>query len=155
MTDPPLAAPYGPGVQATPQLAGFWRRFVAYIVDAIVGSIVTLVVDAIPIVHGYGVDAFGASVRESLVGLVVGFVYFSYLWSRNGQTLGYMVVGVRLVRTDGQPVTFLLAMARYLLIYLSFAICLVPAIISAFMIGLDQRKQGIHDLIVGTLVVRV
>jgi uncharacterized RDD family membrane protein YckC len=45
-------------------------------------------------------------------------------------------------------------MLRYLLIYLSFAICLIPAIISAFMIGLGQRKQGIHDLIVGTLVVR-
>ncbi len=50
--------------------------------------------------------------------------------------------------------SFGLGLVRYLLIYLSFALCLIPAIISAFMIGLGQRKQAIHDLIAGTLVVR-
>ncbi len=89
-----------------------------------------------------------------MVGLVLGLLYFGYMWSLNGQTLGYMALGLRLVRADGQPVSFGLGLVRYLLIYLSFAICLVPAIISAFMIGLGQRKQGIHDLIVGTYVVR-
>ena len=44
-------------------------------------------------------------------------------------------------------------MVRYVVLYLSFVICLVPAIISAFMIGQGQQKQGIHDLAVGTLVV--
>ncbi|MDQ6880244.1 MAG: hypothetical protein M3082_21575 [Candidatus Dormibacteraeota bacterium] len=41
---------------------------------------------------------------------------------------------------------------RYFLIGLSFALCLIPAIVGAFMVGLGQRKQAIHDLIVDTLV---
>ena len=152
------ATPYGPGygAQATTQLAGFWRRFVAYILDAIILGIVSAVVGAIigAIAHVSTGDTTGVSVRGGLVTLILGLLYFGYLWSRSGQTIGYMALGLRLVRVDGQPVTFLFGMIRYLLIYLSFAICLIPAIVSAFMIGLGQRKQAIHDLIVGTLVVR-
>jgi len=145
MTQPQSAAtPYGYGAQATTQLAGFWRRFVAYVLDAIIGAIA----------HASTGDTTGVSVRGGVVTLILGLLYFGYLWSRSGQTIGYMALGLRLVRVDGQPVTFLFGMIRYLLIYLSFAICLIPAIISAFMIGLGQRKQAIHDLIVGTLVVR-
>jgi uncharacterized RDD family membrane protein YckC len=159
MTEPQSAAsPYGPGygAQATTQLAGFWRRLVAYIIDAIIVGIAAAVVEAIigAIVHASGIDATGTGVRGGLVTLVIGLLYFGYLWSRDGQTVGYMALGMRLVRVDGQPVTFLLGMLRYLLIYLSFAICLIPAIISAFMIGLGGRKQAIHDLIAGTLVLR-
>jgi uncharacterized RDD family membrane protein YckC len=159
MTEPQSAAtPFDPGygAQATTQLAGFWRRFVAYIIDAIIFGIVAGIIELIiaAIVRTSGADTAGVTVRGGLVSLVVGLLYFGYLWSRNGQTIGYMALGLRLVRADGQPVTFVGAMLRYLLIYLSFAICLIPAIISAFMIGLGQRKQGIHDLILGTLVVR-
>jgi uncharacterized RDD family membrane protein YckC len=154
---PPAAAPFGPGygAQATTQLAGFWRRFAAYIVDAIIFGIVAGIIEVIinAIVRVSAVDS-GTTVRGGLVSLVVGLLYFGYFWSRSGQTLGYMLLGLRLVRTDGQPVTFLVGMLRYLLIYLSFVICLIPAIISAFMIGLSERKQGIHDLIIGTQVVR-
>jgi uncharacterized RDD family membrane protein YckC len=159
MTEPQSAAtPFDPGygAQATTQLAGFWRRFVAYIIDAIIFGIVAGIIELIiaAIVRTSGADTAGTTVRGGIVSLIVGLLYFGYLWSRNGQTIGYMALGLRLVRADGQPVTFVVGMLRYLLIYLSFAICLIPAIISAFMIGLGQRKQGIHDLIVGTLVVR-
>jgi uncharacterized RDD family membrane protein YckC len=96
----------------------------------------------------------GVSWRGGLISLILGLLYFGYLWSRNGQTIGYMALGMRLVRADGSPVTFFLGAFRYFLIYLSFAICLIPAIISAFMIGLGARKQAIHDLICGTYVLR-
>ena len=160
MTQPPSAAtPYGPGygVQATTQFGGFWRRLLAYIIDAIIVGIATGIVEAIigAIFRASGTDVTGTGVRGGLVSLVLGLLYFGYLWSRNGQTIGYMALGMRLVRADGQPVSFLLGALRYLLIYLSFAICLIPAIVSAFMIGLGDRKQAIHDLICGTLVVRV
>lgn len=154
---PPAATPFGSGygAQATTELAGFWRRFVAFILDgivlAIVAGIINVIIDLF--VRVSSLDA-GTTTRGGLVSLIVGLLYFGYFWSRSGQTLGYMALGIRLVRIDGQPVTFLFGMLRYLLIYLSIVICLVPAIISAFMIGLGGRKQGFHDLIAGTLVVR-
>jgi uncharacterized RDD family membrane protein YckC len=141
----------------TTQLGGFWRRLVAYIIDGVIVGVAAGIIEAIinAIIRASTSDVSGATVRSGLVTLVLGLIYFGYLWSRNGQTIGYMALGLRLVRADGQPVTFLLGAVRYLLIYLSFAICLIPAIISAFMIGLGERKQAIHDLICGTLVVRV
>lgn len=157
MTEPQSAAtPYGYGAQAATQLAGFWRRFVAYIIDAIVVGVVAGIIGSIigAIVHASVGDTTGTTARSGLISLIVGLIYFGYLWGRNGQTLGYLALGLRLVRVDGQPVSYGLGAVRYLLIYLSFALCLIPAIISAFMIGLGQRKQAIHDLIVSTLVVR-
>jgi uncharacterized RDD family membrane protein YckC len=152
---PPAQPAYGVASAAAGTLSGFWRRFLAYIIDAIVISVVASVIGAIitAIVRGSSAD-FGAYSRSGLVTLIIGLVYFGYLWPRNGQSLGYMALGIRLVRADGAPVTVGLALARYVLIYLSLLICLVPAIVSAFMIGLGSRKQAIHDMIVGTLVVR-
>ena len=137
-------------------LAGFWRRLVAYIIDVIVIAVISGIIESIigGIIRASTTDVTGISVRGGLITLIVGLVYFGYLWSRNGQSIGYMALGIRLIRTSGAPVSFGLALVRYLLIYLSFGLCAIPAIISAFMIGLGSQKQGIHDAMVGTLVVR-
>jgi uncharacterized RDD family membrane protein YckC len=147
---------YGAQAQVTTQFGGFWRRLVAYILDAIIVGVAAGIVESAiaAIIRASGSDTTGTGIRSGLIGLVLGLLYFGYLWSRNGQTIGYMAFGLRLVRTDGGPVSFGIGMLRYLLIYLSFALCLIPAIISAFMIGLGQQKQAIHDLLVGTLVYR-
>ena len=136
-------------------LAGFWRRLVAYIIDVIVIAVISGIIESIigGIIRASTTDVTGISVRGGLITLIVGLLYFGYLWSRNGQSIGYMALGIRLIRTSGAPVSFGLALVRYLLIYLSFGLCAIPAIISAFMIGLGSQKQGIHDAIVGTLVV--
>ncbi|HXM54442.1 MAG TPA: RDD family protein [Candidatus Dormibacteraeota bacterium] len=156
---PPPASSYQPGyptAQVGTELSGFWRRFGAYIIDAIIVGVIGAVIQAIvgAIVQPSTTDTTGVTIRSGLIGLVVELIYFGYLWSRNGQTIGYMALGIRVVRAEGGPVTLGVAVLRAFLIYLSFAICLVPAIISAFMIGLGQRKQAIHDLLVGTVVVR-
>lgn len=156
---PPSASSYQPGypsAQVSTVLAGFWRRFGAYVIDAIIVGVVGAIIQAIlgAIIQASTTDTAGVTVRGGLIGLVLELIYFGYLWSRNGQTIGYMALGIRLARTDGGPITLGVAVLRAFLIYLSFAICLVPAIISAFMIGMGQRKQAIHDLIAGTVVVR-
>jgi len=157
---PPPPPSYGPyqaaGPVAATDLAGFWRRFVAYIIDAIIVGVAAGIIESIiaAIVRASTSDLTGATVREGVIGLIVGIVYFGYLWSRNGQTLGYMALGIKLIRSTGEAVSFGVAAARYILIYVSFALCLIPAVVSAFMIGLGAHKQGIHDAIVSTYVVR-
>jgi uncharacterized RDD family membrane protein YckC len=123
----------------------------ALILDGLIygipGTIVALIISA--------VTGVGERQLNSLIGFVFGLAYFTYLWSsNNGQTLGYQALGIRLVRADGTPITAGVAAVRYILIEISFALCLIPAIVSAFMVGLGQRKQALHDLIMGTLVVR-
>jgi uncharacterized RDD family membrane protein YckC len=156
MTDPPSAStPYGYGAQAVTQYGGFWRRLLALILDSIIVGVVASVISTIltAILRASATDA-AAGGRNGLIGLVLGILYFGYLWSRNGQTVGYMALGMRLVRADGQPVSFVLGAVRYVLIEASFLLCAIPAIISAFMVGLGSQKQAIHDSILGTLVVR-
>lgn len=135
-------------------LAGFWRRFAAYIIDAIIVGVATSIISGIiaAVSRGTLTDA-GGYTRNGVIGLILGIAYFGYMWSQSGKTLGYMALGIRLVREDGAPISFLLAAGRYVLIWLSFAICVIPAIVSAFMIGFGQQKKAIHDYIVGTLVV--
>jgi uncharacterized RDD family membrane protein YckC len=157
---PPPPPPGYPGPEVpqgyvTTQLAGFWRRFFAYLIDSILVGIVSGVIFGV--INGIvrsASDTQTLSSGSALIGLVIGLAYFGWLWGTRGQTLGYMVLGIRVTRSDGSPITVGRALIRYLALYLSGALCLIPLIISAFMIGLGQRKQGIHDLIADTVVVR-
>ncbi len=154
---PPAATPFDPRyatAQTATQLAGFWTRFLAYLIDAVILGVASSIVLAVIGVIVAASDSTAAVLRGGLIGLILGELYFGYLWSRDGQSIGYKVVGIRVVRVGGGPVSFGLAALRYLAIHLSLIVCWVPAIISAFMIGLGERKQGIHDLMVGTQVVR-
>ncbi|HZU15496.1 MAG TPA: RDD family protein [Candidatus Dormibacteraeota bacterium] len=150
-TPPGYGAPLYPGPVPTAIYGGFWRRLAALILDGLIygipAAIVALIISAPTRVDYQRLDA--------LIDFVFGLAYFTYLWANNnGQTLGYQALGIRLVRADGTPVTPGVAAVRFILIEISFALCLIPAIVSAFMVGLGQRKQAIHDLIMGTLVVR-
>jgi uncharacterized RDD family membrane protein YckC len=157
MTEPPPpSASYGYTAQATTALSGFWRRLGAYIIDAIILGVIGAVIQAIwgAITQASTSDTTGAGVRGGLIALVLYLIYFGYLWSRNGQSIGYMALGIRVVRTDGSLLSLGAAVLRALLVYLSFALCLIPAIVSAIMIGTGSQKQAIHDMMVGTIVVR-
>jgi uncharacterized RDD family membrane protein YckC len=135
-------------------LAGFWRRLVALIVDfliiGIVASLVALVIA--PLAHTTTTGGVGGI--RATVEFILGLIYFGWLWSTRGQTLGYMAMSIRVTRSDGSGIGVGRALLRYILIELSFGFCLIPAIVSAIMIGSGQKKQAIHDLLVDTLVIR-
>lgn len=146
---PPYAMPGAQAAAGDP--AGFWRRLVALIIDYVIVGVVSYVINLGigAIVHSAG----GSYTISGVVQFILGLIYFTWLWSTQGRTLGYMVMGMRLVRSDGTPAGVGTAIARFILIELSFYLCLIPAIVSAFMIGLSESKKGIHDHIVGTAVI--
>ncbi|MGH7912179.1 MAG: RDD family protein, partial [Candidatus Dormibacteraceae bacterium] len=76
-----------------------------------------------------------------------------YCWGSSGQTLGYRVMHIRAVNASGGKLGYGMAFVRGLLVDLSFAICLIPAIVSLIMIAATEKHQAIHDLILGTAVV--
>lgn len=132
------------------RFAGFWIRLAAYLLDALVVDLVIfLVALAVALVAGPR-QAPSPGVVEA-VALLVGIAYFVVLWSTRGATVGMQSLGLRLVDAEtGQRPTVGQALLR-----------LVGYWVSGFVLGLgflwiafDRRKQGWHDKIASTYVLR-
>jgi uncharacterized RDD family membrane protein YckC len=131
---------------------GFWIRLVAYIIDAIVLSIVVSVLATI-----FGVPLVPEDMEHydptlNLLSFIIGWLYFALLESSaRGATLGKMALGLRVVTSNGQRLSFLNATGRYFAKILSAIILMIGFI----MIGFTDKKRGLHDMIAGTLVIKV
>jgi uncharacterized RDD family membrane protein YckC len=120
--------------------AGFWTRFGAYIIDMLILVIPYLVIAAI----------FGES-GASLLILLVAWVYFAYLESSEKQaTFGKQALGLIVIDVDGNRLDFIKATIRYICKLIFGGLLLVGYII----IGFTEKKQGLHDMIVGTYVIQ-
>jgi uncharacterized RDD family membrane protein YckC len=132
-------------------LAGFWRRLAAWVIDTWLIFVAFVVIDLVfsALTKGKG-DPFTFSSFA-----VVYFVYFTYLWGARGQTVGYMLMRIRLATRHGGPVGYGRAFLRALLLIPSVALCLVPAVVSLLTVAVDQHKRALHDMILGTRVARL
>ena len=131
---------------------GFWVRFVAYLIDFVV-----LIIVQIPVAIVFGVsltDSFSGTTDfgvPDLVSLIIGIAYFVGIESYEKQaTPGKMALGLIVTDLQGRRLTPLRAVGRYFAKILSAMILLIGFIMVAF----TERKQGLHDLLAQTLVVR-
>ena len=136
------------------EYAGFWLRVGAYIIDAIILGIVGAIIGAI---FGAGMAASadpmdptgGGNLMLNLVSLIIGIAYFAGLESSNWQaTVGKKALGLVVTDLNGQRISLLKGVGRYLAKILSALILLIGFIMVAF----TERKQGLHDMLAGTLV---
>jgi uncharacterized RDD family membrane protein YckC len=125
--------------------AGFWIRVVAFIID----SIIVLVVNSI-------IAAILSSSTSGRTGIqtLLGIIYFTYFWSASspwpGQTVGDKLLNLRVIKTDGSDLSIVQAFIRYVGLFVSFLVIFIGVIWVAF----DPNKQGWHDKIAGTYVVK-
>jgi len=131
---------------------GFWIRVVAYIIDAILVSLVLGVVMSV-----FGVKYMDFENPENidptanLLSILVFWLYFALLESsERGATVGKMAMGLRVVTGDGKRLSFLNATGRYFAKILSALIFCIGYI----MVGFTERKRGLHDMIANTLVIK-
>jgi len=137
--------------------AGFWRRFAANFIDGIILNIVMVVVGyavGVPLRSSYGTDMADVSSSRlavySVVNLVVGWLYFTLSEASVTQgTLGKRALRIVVTDLDGRRISFGRANARFWSKIISGAIFLIGYI----MAGFTARKQALHDMIAGTLVV--
>jgi uncharacterized RDD family membrane protein YckC len=129
------------------EYAGFWRRFVAYIIDNILISIVFgLIVVILAAIAGDG----GAVVGYVLATIGI-FVYFAYMESSERQaTVGKIALGIQVTDMNGARVSFGKALGRNLGKVLSALIIYIGFIMAAF----TEKKQALHDIMAGCLVVK-
>jgi uncharacterized RDD family membrane protein YckC len=142
--------------------AGFWIRFLARIIDVIILVVVGTII-RLPLMV-----MFGLSARESgaaavailpaamalagvltLINIAIAVAYEVYFVSTKGGTVGKMILGLKIIRADGGPVSAGLATARYFAQWISGIILMIGYI----MAGLDIEKRSLHDRICNTRVI--
>jgi uncharacterized RDD family membrane protein YckC len=140
------------------EYGGFWRRFAAYLIDSIIVFIAMSVLGSL---LGLGTTtaetgdwsasfAYSADDAPStLMSLAIGIAYFAGLESSAWQaTIGKKALNMVVTDVNGRRISFLRAVGRYFAKILSAVILMIGYIMVAF----TKRKQGLHDMLAGTLV---
>jgi uncharacterized RDD family membrane protein YckC len=144
--------------------AGFWKRFVAAIIDGILIGVVNMIVSAIFIggsaatlsrqANGQPDPAaaaaiFGGVMLLYFITLAFAWLYFAFMESSANQaTLGKMALGLRVTDMNGNRISFGRATGRYFGRIVSSIILMIGYIMAAF----TEKKQALHDMMAGTLV---
>ena len=129
---------------ATTEKIGFLTRALALIMDAIIVGIVGNILSSV--IFG------GDPVRGNGFSTLLGLAYYMYFWSSygHGQTLGNRVLNIRVVKTNGSELTLTDAFIRYI----GFILSCIALFIGVIWVAFDPNKQGWHDKIANTYVVR-
>src|SRR5271156_624850 len=164
---PGQAAWQAPAARPAVAYAGFWLRFVAFIIDALVlffvGKILFLpfavstavgmrgmmaghppnIGELLPVIH--------AMIRLALLRMVLNWLYYALLESSAWQaTLGKKALGLEVTDLDGNRISFGRATGRFFAKIISGLTLLIGYI----MAGFTEKKQALHDILAGTLVIR-
>jgi len=150
--------------------AGFWLRFVAYIIDGFVlgaGFIAIIVVLAMVTGLGSAVSRIhsGEDIGEAFallgvasiflgigIAIVGGWLYFAMMESSSWQaTLGKRALSIEVTDMAGQRISFGRASGRH---FGKIITNLIPFAIGWILAGVTEKKQALHDMIASCLVVR-
>ena len=136
------------------EYVGFWLRVVASLVD----TVVILLLTAPLMIAIYGMAYYThsggrwfAGVWDFVLTFCLPIAASVYLWVRFGATPGKMMVSAKIVdASTGRPPSVEQSLIRYF----SYFISVIPLGLGIFWVAFDAKKQGWHDHIANTLVVR-
>jgi len=155
---------YAPVAVRPSPYAGFWRRTAAFLLDTLIGVAawaalvfaVTFVVVGVLLAGGRTADNFNQAVPGWLgfayygVGFVMTWLYYTFMEASGWQgTIGKHALGIKVTGESGARISWLRANARYW----SKAISFLMLGIGFLMVAITDRKQALHDMVAGTLVV--
>lgn len=150
--------------------AGFWLRFVAYLIDDILLSIIGFVI-SLPFIGTIVFSGIALSEMEKceertffgiagIVGVVfllivtitaVSWLYFALMESSKQQaTLGKLALGLKVTDMNGEKISFGRATGRFFGKIISGMIFMIGYILA----GLTEKKQALHDMMASCLVIR-
>ena len=143
---------------AAPTYAGFWWRFLAYIIDAFISACIFFPLGALlgVAIVASGQDPNSGEMLAARLGLnsisiVITWLYYALCESSSWQgTIGKKVLGIRVTDTNSQRIGFAKATGRHFGKIISGIILGIGFIMIAF----TEQKQGLHDMMAGTLVLR-
>ncbi len=140
--------------EQTPEYVGFWPRVGASILDTILIGIITY-----PLLFAlYGAEYFSLAnerlsngIADFILSYVLPFVAVIAFWIYKSATPGKMAIKAKIVdaRTGGKPST-----GQLIGRYFGYFISLLPLGLGMLWVAWDKKKQGWHDKLAGTVVVR-
>jgi uncharacterized RDD family membrane protein YckC len=138
------------------EYAGFWVRLWASLVD----TVIYLLLTAPPLIAIYGWEYFDfddetygfiAGPADVLISWIIPMLATIWLWMKYRATPGKMLFSLKVVKADtGAALTLKSCIVRYF----AYLIALLPLAIGFIWVAFDKRKQGWHDKIAGSVVVR-
>ncbi len=136
--------------------AGFWVRFGAKLIDGIIVWVVQMVA-ILALSPLLGFNMFSSEPPANLAFLMIypfsfaaSIFYSVWFVGKYAATPGKMALGLKIVTSEGEPVTYKKALARFFAEMLSSIICGIGYIMAAF----DEQKRSLHDHICDTRVIR-
>ncbi len=156
-----------PAVRATRDYSGFWRRFWGHVIDRFILGVVFVPVSFMVLVPMMATESAGwtdtdlpAEAITALLGAILAVAFFELLgsWlysallqsSSRQATLGQLALGIHVTDLEGRRVSFARASGRHFATVLTGLTFGIGYLIMLF----TTRKQTLHDLIGGTVVVR-
>jgi len=141
---------------------GFFIRLLAYLIDSIILYFLdSLVLIATGLFLGKGsvsfdtTDLMGANLGYLLyylaMSMMIGCFYFTYCHGVTGQTIGKWICGLKVVQKNGEP----LGLGRAFLRWLGYWVSSIVLCFGFIWIAFSKQKQGWHDKIAGSYVIRV
>jgi uncharacterized RDD family membrane protein YckC len=136
--------------------AGFWIRVGASLIDMVVYLVLTA--PALIAVYGWSyydfedvTHGFIAGPADLIISWIIPMIATIYLWVKYRATPGKMLLSLKVVKADtGAALTFEEGIYRYL----GYFVSALPLMAGYFVIAFDPKKQGWHDKIVRSVVVR-
>jgi uncharacterized RDD family membrane protein YckC len=140
--------------------AGFWIRLVAWIADIVCLFLATIALAVLALTTIWFGGRLGGEINDQVMALAgfssaaivmgSGFLYFTLFVGSRGQTPGKLLFGLRIVAVNGKEMTYGRACVRSL----CWIISLLLFSVGFLMIAVTRQKQGLHDVLAGTYVVR-
>jgi uncharacterized RDD family membrane protein YckC len=162
LTPSPGFAETEASLPAIVHFAGFWRRFVAIFLDGILiffvvsgaQAVIALMMGAKPALYSAfprGGKLGAVTMLGFVIGAVIKWLYWALMESSVQQaTLGKMAIGIKVTDLHGEPISFGRATGRYF----GKIISVLLLFIGFMMAGWTEKKQALHDIMAGTLVVK-
>jgi uncharacterized RDD family membrane protein YckC len=134
------------------EYVGFWPRLGATLIDSILIAVLTFPV--LTMIYGsayWNSNELIKGPADFVISWLLPAVAIIWLWIETGQTPGKMAIGARIVDSKtGRDITIDKAVIRYLGYFVSMIVLFVGYI----WVGFDPKKQGWHDHMAGTVVIR-
>ena len=129
---------------------GFWIRVLANLIDGIVLLIPKLLISFLLEAASHAENEVSLNITVFIWTLLFYWVYYAGLQSSAWQaTVGKKAVGLKVIDENGNRISFGRATGRHFASYISTVIFCI----GYMMVGWTSKKQGLHDMIAGTLVV--
>ena len=131
--------------ETAPDLASVGSRFIGYLIDSIIVGVIGSILSYASMTVGGALSSIIA-----LLGFLVSVGYYTYFFG-NGQTPGMTAMKIKLIGTDG---TYPIGYGKGFLRWIGMIISAMVILLGFIWILIDKKRQGWHDKIAGTYVVK-